>query len=166
MAGCISNGCTSVGAVCLGNGGCPSLTELRPQGTPPRGAFGITILFVPLCYPKRCDPEISWAGSLFKSRSVSSSALSSLRLPAQQGTQTSALRVECCVAPPQRGPPAAPAKTSAWRPVSPLYLGISPFCGQQRSIWKCSPDSPPLRIDHELQSWIVLTASSLYVLFY
>ena len=42
----------------------------------------------------------------------------------------------------QRRLPAAPAKTSAWRPASLLYLGISLFCGQQRSIWKCGPDSP------------------------
>ena len=30
----------------------------------------------------------------------------------------------------------------AWRPASPLYLGISLFCGQQRSVWKRSSDSP------------------------
>ena len=172
VVGCLGNGrlhqqwvCTSVGAVCLGNGRRPSPTELRPQGTPPRGAFGITVLFVPLSYRKHCDPGISWAGSLSKSRSVSSSALPSLRLPAQQGTRTSALCADCCVALPQRGlpphrPPAAPAKTSAWRPASPLYLGISPFCGQQRSVWKWGPDSPLLRIDGELQSWVVLTAPS------
>ena len=40
---------------------------------------------------------------------------------------------------------AIPAKTSAWRPASLLYLGISPFCGQQRSVWKCGPDSPSMR---------------------
>ena len=172
VAGCLGNGwlrqqwaCTSVGAVCLGNGGRPSPTELRPHGTPPCGAFGIAVLLVPLRHPKGCHPGISWAGSLSKSHSVSSSALPSLRLPAQQGTWTSALCADHCVVPPQCGPPlhqplAAPAKTSAWRPVSPLYLGISPFCGQQRSVWKCGPDSPPPRIDCELQSWVVLTAPS------
>ena len=30
-------------------------------------------------------------------------------------------------------------------PASLLYLGISPFCGQQRSVWKCGPDSPSAR---------------------
>ena len=172
VAGCLGNGrlrqqwlCTSVGAVCLGNGRRPSPTELRPQGTPPRGAFGIAVLFVPLRYPTRCHLGISWAGSLSKSCSVSSSGLPSLRLPAQQGTRTSALCADRCVAPPQRGsqphqPPAAPAKTSAWRVASPLYLGISPFCGQQRSVWKCGPDSPLPRIDRELQSWVVLTVPS------
>ena len=172
VAGCLGNGrlrqqwaCTSVGAVCLGNGGHLSPTELWPQGTPPQGAFGIAVLFVPLHYPKRCHPGISWAGSLSKSRSVSSLALPSLRLPAEQGTRTNALCAERCVAPPQCGlpphrPPAAPAKTSAWHPESPLYLGISPFCGQQRSVWKCGPDSPPPRIDCELQSWVVLTVPS------
>ena len=143
VAGCLGNGrlrqqwvYTSVGAVCLGNGGRPSPTELRPQGTPPRGAFGIAIFFVPLCYPERCDPGIFWAGSLSKSHSVSSSVLPSLRLPAQQGTWMSTLCAECCVAPPQHGPPlhrppAAPGKTSAWHPTYPLYLGITLFCGQQ-----------------------------------
>ena len=46
-----------------------------------------------------------------------------------------------CGLPPHRLP-ATPAKTSAWHPTSLLCLGISPFCGQQRSIWKCGPDSP------------------------
>ena len=98
VPGCLGNSrlcqqwaCTSVGADCLGNGGRPSPTELRFQGTSPPGVFGIAILFVALHYPKRCVPGISWAGSLSKSCSVSSSALSSLRLPVQQGTQTSAL---------------------------------------------------------------------------
>ena len=61
VAGCLSNrSVTSVGMDCLGNGRRPSPTELRPQGTPPQGAFGITVLFVPLCYPKCCHPGISW----------------------------------------------------------------------------------------------------------
>ena len=148
-----------------GNVGRPSTTELQPQGTPPRRAFEIAVLFVPVRYPKHCHPGISWAGSLSKSRSVSSSALPSLRLLAQQGTWTSALCAGRCVALPQHGPPphqlpAAPAKTSAWSPTSPLYLGISLFCGQQRSVWKCGPDSPTPRIDREHQSWVVLTAPS------
>ena len=82
VAGCLGNGrlrqqwaCTSVGAVCLGNGGRPSSTDLWPLGPSPPGAFGIAVLFVPLRYPKRCVPGISWPGSLSKSRSVSSSAL-------------------------------------------------------------------------------------------
>ena len=33
-------------------------------------------------------------------------------------------------------------RISAWHPASFLYLGVSPFCGQQRSVWKCSTDSP------------------------
>ena len=40
------------------------------------------------------------------------------------------------------GLPASPGRGSAWRPASPLHLGISPFRGQQRSVWKCSFDSP------------------------
>ena len=145
LLGCLGNGrlrqqwaCTSVGADCLGNGGRPSPTELRFKGTSSLVAFGIAVLFFPLRYPKRCHPGISWAVSLSKSCSVSSSALPSLRLPAQQGTRMGALCADRCVAPPQRGPPphqqlAAPAKSSAWHPASPLYLGISPFCGQPAS---------------------------------
>ena len=106
VVGCLGNGrlrqqwaCTSVGAGCLGNGGHPSPTELCFQGTSPPGAFGIAVLFVALRYPKHCVPGISSAGSLSKSHSVSRSALSSLRLPVQQGTQMSALCAERCVAP-------------------------------------------------------------------
>ena len=44
--------------------------------------------------------------------------------------------------PPPPRLPASPGRGSAWRPVSPLHLGIFPFCGQQRSVWKCSSDSP------------------------
>ena len=33
-------------------------------------------------------------------------------------------------------------KQLRWHPVSLLHLGISPFCGQQRSVWKCGFDSP------------------------
>ena len=91
--------CTSVGADCLANGGHPSPTELRFQGTSPPGVFGITVLFVTLRYPKCCVPGISWTGSLSKSHLVSSSALSTHRLPVQQGSRTSALCAERCGAP-------------------------------------------------------------------
>ena len=33
-------------------------------------------------------------------------------------------------------------KQLRWCPVSLLHLGISPFCGQQRSVWKCGFDLP------------------------
>ena len=113
------------------------------QGLSPQGAFGIAVLSVPLHYPKRCVPEIPWAGPLSKSRSVSSLALSSLGLPVQQGTQTSAPCGERWVGPAATTPAASfTSKASAWCPTSPLYLGISLFCGQQRSVWKRSSDSP------------------------
>ena len=174
LLGCLGNSklcqlwaCTSVGADCLGNGRKPSPTELHFNKTSSLGAFGIAILFVTLRYPKRCVSGISWAGSLSMSRSVSSSALSGLSLPVQQGTCNSALLYGALwsASALRRGPqphqlPATPAKTSAWRPASLLYLGISPFCGQLRSVWKCIPDSPSSRIQRELQSWVVLTATS------
>ena len=97
----------------------------------------------PTGYPKRSVPAIPWAGLLSKSRSVSSPALSSLRLPVQQGTHTSTPCGDCWVGPAADTPaPASPGRPTAWRPVSFLYLGVSPFCGQQRSVWKCSSDSP------------------------
>ena len=101
---------------------------------------------------------LSWGGSLFKSRSVSSSALSGLRWPVQQGTRNSALLCGplWSASALQRGLRphqllATPVKISRWRPAFVLYLGISPFCGQQRSIWKCVPDSPSPRIQREPQ---------------
>ena len=98
VPGCLSNGrlhqqwaYTSVGADCLNNGGRPFPMELHFKKTSSPGAFGITVLFVALRYPKRCVPGISWAGSLSKSCSVSSSALSGLSFLVQQGTCNSAL---------------------------------------------------------------------------
>ena len=92
--GCLGNGwlrqqwaCISVGAGCLDNGGRPSPTEhLRPSAW---GLFEIAVLFLPLGHPRCSVPEIPWAGSLSKSCSVSSPALSHLRLLVQQGTWTS-----------------------------------------------------------------------------
>ena len=92
--GCLGSGwlrqqwvCISVGAGCLGNGGRPSPTERL--GASARGLFEIAVLFVPLGHRKRSVPAIPWAGPLSKSRSVSSPALSSLRLWVQQGTRPS-----------------------------------------------------------------------------
>ena len=42
---------------------------------------------------------------------------------------------------------ASPGRGSAWRPTSPLHLGISPFRGQQRSVWKSSSNSPLSRLN-------------------
>ena len=178
LAGCLSNGrlrqqweCTSVGAGCLGNGKLLSPTELHvlgsavpPVNSPP-GAFGITVLFVPLPWPKRRFPGISRPGSLSKSRSIRwicQSALSCLRLLVQQGTRTSALCTERC---------GALLRCSAsrrlhlllaelrWCPASLLYLGISPFCGQQDPSGNTALTHPPC-VHRELQSWAVLTAPS------
>ena len=44
--------------------------------------------------------------------------------------------------PPPPRLPASPGRGTAWHPASFLYLGVSPFCGQQTSVWKCSSDSP------------------------
>ena len=93
-AGCLGNGrmhqqwaCISVGASCLGNGRWPSPTERlwdRLLGRVwNRGFIRPTGLSQRLCF---CSAQ---AGSLSESRLVSSPALSTLRLPAQQGTPTS-----------------------------------------------------------------------------
>ena len=170
VPGCLGNGrlhqqwaCTSVGADCLGNGRRPSPMELHFKKTSSPGVFGI--LF---CLSHCATPNaLSWAGSLFKSCSVSSSALSGLRLPVQQGTRNSALLCgplwsgsALWCRPQLHRLLATPVKISVWCPAFVLYLGISPFCGQQRSVWKCVPDSPSPRIQREPQSWVVLTAPS------
>ena len=99
-AGCLGNGrlrqqwaCISVGTGCLGNGGRPSPTEhLRDRFHEER----LESPFVrPTMLPQTLCPCNPWGGPLSKSRSVSSSALSSLRLPVQQGTRTSAPCGEC-----------------------------------------------------------------------
>ena len=63
VAGCLGNSrprqqwaCTSVGAGCLGNGGRPFPTELRPQGTPPWGAFGYRHFICPTALPQTLSP--------------------------------------------------------------------------------------------------------------
>ena len=101
----------------------------------------------PLCWLKCCFPGISWPGSLSKSHSIRwicQSALSSLRLPIQQGTRISALCAERCgmLLRGCTGHRLHQPKPLCWCPTSLLYLGISLFCVQQRSVWKCSPDSP------------------------
>ena len=91
---CLGNGrlrqqwaCISVGAGCFGNGGRLSPTEhLRDCLT---GSVWNHRFVCPTVLPKHCVPAIPLAGPLSKSHSVSSSALSSLRLPVQQGTWTS-----------------------------------------------------------------------------
>ena len=164
--GCLGNGrlrqqwaCISVGAGCLGNGGRPSPTEhLRLSAW---GAFGITILSVPLGYPKRSVPAISWAGPLSKSRSVSSPALSCLRLLVQQGTRTSAPCGERWVGLAAATPAAGFARQSYC-----LASRVSFMLGNFPVLWttKISLEmqlqltSP--RIQRELQSWVVLTAPS------
>ena len=123
VPGCLGSGrlrqqwaCTSVEADCLSNGRRPSPTELHFKKTSSPGAFGIAVLFVALHYPKHCVPGVSWAGSLSKSRSVSSSALSGISFPVQQGTRNSALLYGAlwCTSALRRGPqlprlPATPA---------------------------------------------------------
>ena len=157
---------------CLGNGGRPSPMELHHPG------FSCAHweplhpehLESPFCLfhcvtPKAVfleSPGLAHCPSPIQSQ-VQPSQVSDCRFKAHL---TSALCAEHCVAPlcysascQLHWLPAAPAKTSAWRSVSLLYLGISLF-GQQRSVWKCGPDSPSPRIHRELQSWVVLTVPS------
>ena len=166
VAGCLGNGwlrqqwaCISVGVGCLGNGGRPSPTErLGPSA---RGSFEIVVLFVPLGYPRRSVPAIPWAGPLSKSRSVSSPALSSLRLPVQQGTWTSAPCGKRWV-----GPAAATWAAGFARQRYCLESRVSFILGNFPILWATNISmemqlrltSP--RIQGELQSWVVLTAPS------
>ena len=165
VAGCLSNGrlrqqwaCISVGAGCLGDGGRPFPTVSR---TVCLGSFEIAVLFIPLGYPKRSVPAIPWAGPLSKSRSVSSPALSRLRLPVQQGTRTCAPCGECWV-----GPAAATLAAGFARQKYCLASRVFFILGNFPVLWatKISLEMQLrltcLRIQRELQSWIVLTAPS------
>ena len=113
-AGCLGNGwlrqqwaCISVGAGCLGSGRCPSPTERLG----PSARDSLNRSFVrPTGYPQCSVPAIPWAGLLSKSRSVSSPALSSLRLLVQQGTRTSAPCGDCWVGPAAAAPAAGFAR--------------------------------------------------------
>ena len=163
--GCLGNGwlpqqwaCISIGEGCLGNGGRPSPTEhLRLTAW---GLFEIAVLFVPLCYLKRFVSGISWAGSLTKSHSVSSPALSSLRLPVQQGTRTSTPCGERWV-----GPSAATPAAGFARQRYCLASRVSFILGNFPVLWatKISLEmqlrltSP--RIQRELQSWVLTVPS-------
>ena len=157
---------TSIVVECLGNGRCPSPTELDCPGfscahAQKPGVFGIANLFVPLCYPKRCLPGISWARSLSKSHSVSSSALSSLRLLVQQGTQTSVLCAERCGALLHYS---AGRRLHQPKPL-PGILRLFYTWEFPRSVGNKDPSgnaalTHPLRIHRELQSWVVLTVPS------
>ena len=164
--GCLGNGwlrqqwaCISVVVGCLGNGGRPSPTErLRPSAW---GLFEIAVLFVPLGYPRRPVPAIPWAGPLSKSHSVSSPPLSSLRLPVQQGTRTSAPCGKRWV-----GLAAATLAAGFVRKRYCLASRIPFILGNFPILWATNISlemqlrltSP--RIQGELQSWVVLTAPS------
>ena len=160
--GCLGNGwlrqqwaCISVGAGCIGNGGRPSPTERLGPSAP--GAFEIAVLFIPLGYLKRSVPAIPWAGPLSKSRSVSSPALSSLRLPVQQGTWRSAPCGERWVGPAAATPAAGLPLPAAC--VCFILGNFPPLWATKISLEMQLRLTSP-RIQRELQSWVVLTAPS------
>ena len=164
--GCLGNGwlrqqwaCISVGAGCLGNGGRPFPTDGLGPST--RGAFGITVLSVPLGYLKRSVPAIPWSGPLSKSRSVSSPALSSLRLPVQLGTRTSAPCGERWVGPAAATPAAGFARqTYCLASRVSFILGNFPVLQATKISLEMQLRLTFPRTQREFQSWIVLTAPS------
>ena len=177
VGGCLGNGrlrqqwaCTSVGADCLGNGGRFSPTELHHPGFSCARIRSVwNCHFVcPTALPQSLLPWnlLGWLTVQVPFSLKFSPLKSQIASSTGHPDQCALCGALCITTTLQRRPSpphrllAAPAKTSAWRPVSLLYLGISPFCGQQRSIWKYGPDSPSPRIHQELQSWIVLIAPS------
>ena len=181
VAGCLGNGrlhqqwaCTSVGVDYLGNGGYPSPTELHRTGfsCALREPLHRERLKSPFCLSHCATPNavslespgLAHCPSPIQSQ-VQPSQVSDCQF--NRAPRTTVLCAEHCVAPlrysANRRPhwlSAAPAKTAAWHAASLLYLGISPFFGQQRSVWKCVPDSSSPFIRQELQSWVVLTVPS------
>ena len=162
--GCLCNGwlrqqwaCISVGVGCLGNGGRPSPTEhVRPSA---RGSFGIAIFSVPLGYPKRSVPAIPWAGPLSKSHSVSSPALSRLQLPVHQGTWKGTPCGERWVGPVAASSAAGFARQRYCLASRVFFiLGNFPVLRATNISLEMQLRLTSLRIQRELQSWVVLTA--------
>ena len=113
-----------------------------------QGLFVIAVLFVPLGHLNALSlqsPGLAHCPSLAQSQ-VQPSHVSICRFnraPGQARPVGSAGQGR----PPPPRLLASSGGGSAWRPVSPLHLGICPFCGQQRSVWKCSSDSPLRRLN-------------------
>ena len=138
VAGCLGNGrlrqqwaCISVGAGCLGNGGRPSPTEhLRDRLY---GERLESLFFLSHCPTPNAvflqSPGLAHCPGLLQSQ-VQHSQVSGCwfnRAPGQARPVGSAGLGR----PPPPRLLASPGRSSAWCPVSPLYLGISSFCGQQ-----------------------------------
>ena len=99
--------CISVGAGCFGSGGRPSPTErLGPSARDSLKSRFCSSHWVSqtIC---SCNP-LGWP--TVRTRSVSSPALSSLRLPVQQGTRTSTPCGDCWVGPAAAAPDAGFAR--------------------------------------------------------
>ena len=166
VAGCLGNGglrqqwtCITVGTGCLGNGWLHQQWACIPLGQ-------VASVMMDAPPPQSVSGRLN--GDRLKSRFCSShwatpTALSLqspglAHCPCLAQSQVQPSQVSGCQfnrAPGQVRPvgsagqgwlppprlPASPG-SSAWRPTSPLHLGISPFRGQQRLVWKCSSDSP------------------------
>ena len=161
VAGCLSNGrlhqqwaCTSVGADCLGNGGRPSPTEVLHPGFSCAHSKTLHLerLESPFCLSHCAGPNavslespgLAHCPSLVESDGYANlpSQVSDCRFnrdPRPMHFVRSAVE-HCCAS----APAASCTSQNRWAGVPRLflYLGISPFCGLQRSIWKCGPDSP------------------------
>ena len=155
-----------MGADCLGNGGRPPSRSCALRKPPP--------------WERLESPFCLWHCASPNALSLGFPGLAHCPSPVQSQVQPSQVSVsqfnrapvtvrfcmERCGVPLYSGASqphqllATPAKTFALCPASLLYVGISPFCGQLRFVWKCVPDSPSLPIQQELQSWVVLTVPS------
>ena len=140
------------------------VVDTPPPQSIPDHLLGIVLnrnFVCPTGYPERSVTAIPWAGLLSKSHSVSSPALSSLRLPVQQGTWTSAPCGDCWVGPAA----AAPAAGFARRNIC-LASRISSSLGNFPVLWATKIGlEMQLRLTSpqtqgELQSWVVLTVPS------
>ena len=145
--GCLGNGwlrqqwaCISVGAGCLRSGGHPSPTErLGPSALDSlKSRFCSSHWVSQAICP--CNP-LGWAtvqvSFSLKYSPLKSQVAGSTRHPDKRALWGLLGRAGC-----RR--PGCRLRQADLLPGVPclLYLGVSPFCGQQRSVWKCSTDSP------------------------
>ena len=147
MAGCVSNGCVSQ----LGR-----VASVMVDAPPPQSVSGClhgACLKSRFCSSHWATPNalslqspgLAHCPSLAQSQ-VQPSHVSGCRFNRAPG-QVHPVGSAGQGRPPPHQLPASPGRGSAWHPASPLHLGISPFHGQQRSVWKCSSDSPLRRLN-------------------
>ena len=134
VACCLSNGklhqqwaCISVGMGCLGNGGCPSPTEhLRPSA---RDSLKSRFCSSHWVFQSLQSPGLAYRPSLVQSQ-VQPSQVSGCRFNRAPG-QARPVGSAGWGRPSPPPLPTSLGRGTAWRPASPLYLGVSRSVGNK-----------------------------------